>query len=378
MKKNFWYDFGFNRAGVIVSNYALWLIEQFKQNDIDQVVLFARDGFILKELFDIYSEEVSNLPSYDYILASRRAFLVPAIGVDITKQDVLNILGLISLDYKNLSERLSYLGLNPTEFEPYFAEFQDIAFDKSLSRREKDEEFLNTKLIKKVVEIMPSQSLNERNLIKTYLNEKNALNCHNLALVDGFGHGTCQYYFEKIIQNVSNNIKKINGFYMATYAPYDSDKKYDNITQEAYLFNFAKYDFDKMPITDAYIFELIFGAYEGSFIRFDDELKPLFDKDSKGREGIVKHIHLGVKDYFKKHISSKLEPLSSDEMLGVCSDFMRNPSAQEVINIGDIPVVDADIDRGFCIAKPKLAHLFRKGLKYLWKEAYFKRLNPFL
>lgn len=376
MQNDFWYEFGFHRAGVIVSNYALWLIEQFKKNDSEQVILFARDGAIIKDLFDIYAGVKGELPKYDYVLASRRAFVIPALSDVLEQKDVLNILGLISLNYENLSERLAYLGFEPSEFKPYFKEFQDIALDGNMLRKEKEEKLVETKLFKEIIKNIKEVSSKERSLLESYLKNKNVLNSSKVALVDGFGHGTCQYCFEKMLKNIENNIEDIKGFYMATYSPNDG-VKYQNISQQAYMFDFESYDFEKMPITDAYVFELIFGSTNGSFIRFGNKLTPMFDKDATSRKEIVEQIQNGVKDYFKQYLEKDGELKSGDYVLGKCSSLMRNPTYIEAVEIGNILVIDADVDRGFCIAKPQFAHLFKKGLKYLWKEAYFKRLNPF-
>ncbi len=73
---DFYYRFGYENFGVLLWGFCKWLIEELKSEHIEQVLFVARDGYIIKKVYDSmgYSEIV---PSY-YFEMSRRSAIVPS------------------------------------------------------------------------------------------------------------------------------------------------------------------------------------------------------------------------------------------------------------------------------------------------------------
>lgn len=88
-QKNYYQKFGYAIVGLLVFNYTKWLIDKLKKNDIKTVFFLSRDGFILKEVFDM-------LNNYDikskYLYVSRRAIRIPYAAFYNSFEDIISIL----------------------------------------------------------------------------------------------------------------------------------------------------------------------------------------------------------------------------------------------------------------------------------------------
>lgn len=71
---NFYYDFGYSNFGPLLYGFCLWLKENVKKNDIDNIYFLARDGYIIKKAYEKIFGEQDNIY---YLEASRRSLRVP-------------------------------------------------------------------------------------------------------------------------------------------------------------------------------------------------------------------------------------------------------------------------------------------------------------
>ncbi|EWM53020.1 HAD family hydrolase [Ruminococcus flavefaciens] len=69
--RNFYYRFGYENFGILLLGFTKWMMEDLRANGIKQVIFLARDGYIMKEVYDLlgYSSEI---PSR-YMEMSRRS-----------------------------------------------------------------------------------------------------------------------------------------------------------------------------------------------------------------------------------------------------------------------------------------------------------------
>ena len=75
-KESFYYRFGYENVGVLLRGFSKWLINKMSAENVEQVLFIARDGYLMKEVYDTlgYSKEI---PSF-YFEMSRRSAMIPA------------------------------------------------------------------------------------------------------------------------------------------------------------------------------------------------------------------------------------------------------------------------------------------------------------
>lgn len=71
------YCLGYSAFGFLLIGFCDWLIKVSKDAHIDTLVFVARDGYIIKEVYDIVANFYENPPKSIYMLASRRSFQIP-------------------------------------------------------------------------------------------------------------------------------------------------------------------------------------------------------------------------------------------------------------------------------------------------------------
>ena len=71
------FEFGFSFSGIILCEYINWLIETSVVQGIDMLVFIARDGYVLKNIADIYIREKKINLKTKYIFGSREAWKTP-------------------------------------------------------------------------------------------------------------------------------------------------------------------------------------------------------------------------------------------------------------------------------------------------------------
>ena len=73
---DFYYRFGYENLGVLLWGFNKWLFEKIKEDKIEQVLFIARDGHMIKKVYDAMGLS-KKIPSY-YFEMSRRSIRVPS------------------------------------------------------------------------------------------------------------------------------------------------------------------------------------------------------------------------------------------------------------------------------------------------------------
>lgn len=95
------YDFAYSYMAPLISAYVIWLIKQFEGNAYDAVLFAARDGFLIKELYDyaVDSLQDKDLPQSIYFYTSRKASVKAGM---IDDGDVKKVCEYLNKDYRDL------------------------------------------------------------------------------------------------------------------------------------------------------------------------------------------------------------------------------------------------------------------------------------
>jgi FMN phosphatase YigB (HAD superfamily)/uncharacterized coiled-coil protein SlyX len=82
------FNIGYSLIGPLLAGLSQWLIESARSDGIDRLYFLAREGQLIKRVYDIWTEGLKDLPQADYLVLSRRAVSVPMID---SLEDILSI-----------------------------------------------------------------------------------------------------------------------------------------------------------------------------------------------------------------------------------------------------------------------------------------------
>ncbi|MFA5924755.1 MAG: rhamnan synthesis F family protein [Methylococcaceae bacterium] len=82
------YNVGYSLIGPLLVGMSQWLVDSAHRDGVDRLYFLAREGQLIKRVYDLWTEGLDDLPQADYLILSRRAVSVPMIE---TLEDVLNI-----------------------------------------------------------------------------------------------------------------------------------------------------------------------------------------------------------------------------------------------------------------------------------------------
>ena len=201
------YQIGFNLVGPLLTAFANWTRMSAEQNNIDCLYFLAREGKLIKEVYDLWFEGQPSSVASKYLVVSRRAVNVPNIT---TLEDVLAIAK--STYYPNtlsmfVRERFG-ITLSDEKLEEIYS--------KGLWAKGKLVEVNNenTTEVKDVLNyLLPDiikDATEERNGLMQYLSDVDFTVTENKAVVDVGYSGTIQKALIKLLS------EPVHGFYIAT------------------------------------------------------------------------------------------------------------------------------------------------------------------
>lgn len=237
----------------ILLKFMLFSIDFYKTFDKARVIYVARDGYLLDKIHNIITKDL-NLPKSEYVLASRRAMLVPNIE---TEEDIL-------LNLKNISIQ------TPKEYEVMIYERFGIHLDLSNYSSVKIEE-LQQEILANKDKIYENAKV-EKNEYINYLKQFNFADDEEIIVFDLVTSGTVFNNLSKILN------RKINPLCFATI----------NLNENDYhsLFgNINGYDKEKFFIISSFfLFENILTQPKGQFVKFSNGVPIFREEDSKTEE----------------------------------------------------------------------------------------------
>ena len=201
------YNLGYSLIGPMLTSMSQWLIDQAAQDDIDRLYFLAREGQIMKAVYDVWKQDILSAPSSDYLVVSRRTCSVPLIK---TMDDILAI---AKSDYY-LNTAANFLqeryGLELDE-ETWVRLHGEVGIGKDTPVEIHNEDFSALQpLLLNVADIIYTQANVERAALTTYLNAMGLTGAHKAAVVDvGYG-ATIQNYLCQLTG------AKVDGYYLAT------------------------------------------------------------------------------------------------------------------------------------------------------------------
>ena len=362
-KSEYFYEFGNIAFGPILLSFSKWLLNSLKEKKINKVYFFARDGFVMKQAFDIINDD-ENIKSY-YFYASRRSIIVPSLW---TLNSYDEIFDSIAFSEKiTLKSFLKKIGLDDLKIE-YVCENYGIEDNKTYSIQEirKNSDFMSN-----IFPLVVENSKKEWESFKSYISSIDFKD--KVAIVDIGWNGTMQRAIEKLLPEVD-----INGYYMCLVpkAEIYDPKKYhgfiSDCTHDEELYN-KLYFFIS-------IFEFMFLAQHGSVKRFADSSKMVelyeYEYENTEEKEYAQKLQSGAIQFVEKE---KSLDFSNYEAMENIYKILLSPKLYDAKAFGDLLFLDNDVEY---IAKPKklgyyIFHFndFKQDIRRAtWKIGFLKRL----
>lgn len=275
---NSYKDIGYIFVAPVINKFISWLTEKVKSEKNTLILFAARDGFIIKNMYDKLKElEMGDgLPDSVYFLTSRAVATIAGIKND--------------NDLRYISE-IAFSGTPEMMLKKRF-----LLNDEEINKYDKDktlEEFVfehKDKIYRRSKECRD-------NYLK-YIEQFNLEEYEKIVFFDFVSSGTCQLFLEKILN------RKLSGLYFARMKNDYKEKQELNIQS---LFRGGFIYEQQNFICDNYILlENIITSYMPTLCAMDKNGEPIYLKESRKESEIdgIREIHLGIEEYFKDYYSN--------------------------------------------------------------------------
>ncbi len=312
-------DFGYMFLGAVVTEFIFWIGQQMENQD-GTVFFTARDGYILKDLYDEYraTEKAENFPDSEYFLTSRMCSMISGL---VSEQDIL------------FAAEQPFTGTAEAKVARRFMLRADEIEQKLPEESEKD-------YILRHSDKILNKSRRFRANYDKYLDS--VYHGQSVYWVDFVSSGTCQYYFEK------RTGQSVLGKYFYRFMVDAKEKSrlhIDSMYEASYAYEGERW------LLRTYIFlESIFTSYEPTLKCFDESGKPIYWEEKRTKEHLngLKEIHEGIKEYFREYLSLGLKPDGAlDVADGLIGCMWKKYSRVEVDFIDSNVLEDEFANRSF-------------------------------
>lgn len=380
---NFYYDFGYSNFGPLLYGFCLWLKENVKKNDIDNIYFLARDGYIIKKAHEMIFGEQDNIY---YLEASRRSLRVPYLSQKDSIDEMLEELPLPR--QTNMIQIFDALGL---ELDIYSAKIKENGYSvERFYLREKvlkEEGFKN--LISSIKDDIIANSISENEALKNYL-KKNNFSKRNAIVDIGWG-GSMQKYLRNIFDTLPGyENKELVGFYFGLTEKAKGKLSSTN-TANAYVFDNYNYSSEELERPFVGLFESLFLEPKGSVKKYHINTENLVERyqyeyiDDSGEvlDDVDKiyNIQQGALGFIEEYMSTAISRYSKMDSEAAFKNLFSvgiNPKLDQLEKLGSIVFFNngfkEQLAKPDCILKYLISPMkFKKDfLNSQWKTGFLK------
>lgn len=260
-------DVGYLFCAPLIMDFIKWFEEETNRIGNTNIWLCARDGYLIKKLYEIMYPSQKTQYFYTSRISAIRA------GVEcISDIEYVNGMKFSGSCVENLTVRF---GISEDEIDVH------------------DKEESKEGLLKYSKSILDSSKIKRINNLK-YIDELNVQN-GGISFFDFVAKGTSQMYIQRLSRN------PIKGLYFLQLEPeFMKDKNLDIVSF------YTETERDESAIFENYyILETLLTSPEASVDEFDEEGKPIFAKETRSDKDIACFIRAqdGIIEYVKKYMS---------------------------------------------------------------------------
>lgn len=261
--KSSYYNFGYQCFGPLLYGFVTWLRNDLKKKNFEQVFFMARDGYIMKKIYDELCDS-SDVPSY-YFEASRRSLRVPTYNSTMNYSEMLDVLTVPNLT--NPKQVLDSWGL---DFNQYSEELSKFGFDlnSSIKRDSLSSNVNFQKFFNEIRNDILNNSSDELKSLESYLGEFNFKK--KTAIVDiGWG-GSMQHFLIETLDNMKI-VNNVSGYYIGLTKKSLTNLKENSLNAHGYAFDAMNNGDVDMERPFVGLFETLFLEQAGSVKRYMKE-----------------------------------------------------------------------------------------------------------
>ena len=256
-------DIGYVCFAPMICDFVIWFQEQMKNNHIRNIWFGARDGYLIKKLYEIYCKDDTSV----YFLTSRTA----AIRAGIENEEDISYVQAMKFSGTLQEQMLTRLGI-------------DISGDCQSNEKKSLMDYADDIL---------RQSEKNRQAYNAYVQKLN-LKDGDIAFFDFVAKGTSQMFIQKIIE------KPLKGFYfLQLEAEYMKDKDVNIMS----FYPSEKKDESEI-YNDYYILETMLTAPTPSISGFDKDGEACYADETREEKDIncFNEAQQGIIQYFKTYL----------------------------------------------------------------------------
>ena len=275
------YRVGYSVFGPLYTGFFLWIINNLKQKKVDKVLFFARDAYLIREIYLKYAQKFNvNIPE-EYVYISRASSLLSSF----TDYNVDRLWHLFSgRTKKPLRDKLSTIGLEVEEIKNEILRigYDDLDFNI---------EFLSEKFHSLLIRLphqIQSLAKEKRKLIKEYI--KNIIGSNDkIAIIDIGWTGNMQGGFSRIAKLI-NPAVTFDGYYLGT----SNGLQRHNQLQDNDYFGYIAHNGNPTSVYDKILtpggielLEFAFVAPHGTTLDYKfnkEKVDPVFERNSTDEE----------------------------------------------------------------------------------------------
>jgi HAD superfamily hydrolase (TIGR01549 family) len=343
MADPFWYRIGYQFGGPLIYGYVQHILAQLRGRDIPRLYFLARDGYILKQVYDKLAAGDPAYPPSTYLYASRRALNFASISQLDERSENWLVEG-IRLTVGDFLRRVS---LDPARFA---AQIAACGFRGAEQPVVEGADYTNLRrLFRSIEPELVAAAAAERAAYTAYLQSKGVLDTGPapLVLVDVGWMTSIQHSFAKLLAPLRPELQ-IEGFYLGTY-PEARARLTERSLHHHYLMAYGD-----PPATMASIrhcvclLEFFFAAPEHTFIRMrqasDGRLSPEFAHFHENQADLpaLAAIHGGVIDYVEglHNAAPAGIVIQPAEVMALLHRLLAAPTKLEAERLGNLHYAD--------------------------------------
>lgn len=380
-----YYNFGFERFGPVLYGFTKWLYEDMKKEKIDEVFFMARDGYIMKIIYEQLGYD-KNIPDR-YFEVSRRSLRVPRYAKFNSLEEIMGETPLLSVT--NMEQILDSFGLNPLKYKEIINKY-GFNLDSVLKRDNLVNEKKFVALFNEIKDDIFENAIVENDLLLEYLKQFDF--SKKIAIVDiGWGGSIQSNLIQTLDENHIEN--DVIGYYFGLAKESKNKLGKKEYKAKGYLFDCLNSDNDHdIEISFRPLFETLFLEQSGSIMKYEHKDNVVVAKRYPYEYEIdrsllpealrVRDIQAGALQFARKYSLSKLSDYIGDNR-ELYFDYIystgTNPSKKDLEMYGDFLFFNNGSEAylsktkgmGYYIIHPKQ---FLKDLSAAqWKIGYLKR-----
>jgi predicted HAD superfamily hydrolase len=372
--QTFWADFGYRAAGPLFVGFVEWIIERTTSAGLDALYFLARDGLIIKRIYEALRPASLKRVESHYLYSSRRVMTFAAIR---------------TLDERALAFLMQSRGVNEVglfldriglDCRAHTDAIRDAGFDDPHQKVTTEEDFERLKrLLMLLAQPICDRAAAERAVVQDYLVSSGLRSGRRVALIDVGWQCTQQ---QSIADMLHENGPRIMGLYLGTFGTgiHAAHLHHPRYSHDAYLFRLGQpREYAEMIAHGLLVVETLFASTEKGISGLQrgpcGQIEPVRGTDelSEDVKENIQQLQDAAMEFVEDYLVLKrvFPDLSMPKEVAIAelSRILARPTTIEAQLLGDIPFM-LDFGEGTPrkIAPPLTLRMLLRSRQSRWRS----------